>query len=104
MTLAMASALMSAHFRAFSAKGCRSISSCFLSSLLALGFLDELSGVSFAGPDPVDVIYLMDGLIHAIACVVEINKENLGTQNFSVFFPVQAMGCFATLFKTLVAL
>ena len=69
-----------------------------------LDSLDELCGVPFARPDSVDEIRLVDDTIHPIVCVVEVNKENQGTQHSSVFFSVQAMGCFGTLFKTFVGL
>ena len=104
LTMAMAASVLSAHFPLFSGPGCGPISSCFLGSLTTHGSLYGLCWVPFDGPDPVDVINLMHGLIHATACIVEVIKENLSTQHFSVFFSIQAMGCFGTLFKTLVAL
>ena len=102
--LAMATATLSAHFQVFTASRCRSNSSCFLGSVLAHDSLDELCGVPYARPDSVDKIRLVDGTIHPIVCVVEVNKENQGKQHSSVFFSFQAMGCFGTLFKTPIGL
>ena len=69
--------------------------------MLAHNSLDELCGVPFARPDSVDEIRLVDGTIHPVVCVVEVNKENQVTQHFSVFFSIPAMGCLGTLFKML---